>query len=305
MFGAIEAGGTKFVCAVGTNPDDLKLIQFPTTSPEATTASAIEFLREQSAGELYAVGIGSFGPVDLRLDSPTFGYITSTPKSGWQNYDFAGAIGSALGVPVGFDTDVNAAALGEARWGAAQSLSDFLYLTIGTGIGGGAVVNGQVLHGLLHPEMGHIRIPHDFNRDPYPGCCPFHGDCLEGLASGPAMQQRWGVPPEDLPANHAAWPLEGHYLALGLANWVCTLSPRCILLGGGVMRQAWLFGMIREDLERLLNGYVRAKELMENLNHYVIPPKLGDRSGVIGALVLAEQAYRKQQERAALVATRK
>jgi fructokinase len=305
MFGAIEAGGTKFVCAVGINPDDLKITQFATTSPETTTASAIEFLREQSAGELDAVGIGSFGPVDLRLDSPTFGYITSTPKSGWQNYDFAGAIRKGLQVPVGFDTDVNAAALGEARWGAAQSLSDFLYLTIGTGIGGGAVVNGRVLHGLLHPEMGHIRIPHDFNRDPYPGCCPFHGDCLEGLASGPAMQQRWGVPPEDLPANHAAWPLEAHYLALGLANWVCTLSPRCILLGGGVMRQERLFAMIREDLARLLNGYVRAKDLMENLNQYVIPPRLGNRSGVIGALVLAEQAYHKQQEHASLLPTRK
>jgi len=296
MFGAIEAGGTKFVCAVGTNPDDLTLTQFPTTSPEATMASAIAFLQKQSDGKLDGVGIGSFGPVDLRPASPTFGYITSTPKSGWQNYDFAGAIRTALGVPVGFDTDVNAAALGEARWGAAQSLSDFLYLTIGTGIGGGAVVNGRVLHGLLHPEMGHIRIPHDFNRDPYPGCCPFHGDCLEGLASGPAMQQRWGVPPEDLPANHSAWALEAHYLALGLANWVCTLSPRCILLGGGVMRQAWLFAMIREDLARLLNGYVRAKELIENLNQYVIPPRLGNRSGVIGALVLAEQAYHKQQE---------
>jgi fructokinase len=208
-------------------------------------------------------------------------------------------------VPIGFDTDVNAAALGEAQWGAAQSFSDFLYLTIGTGIGGGAVVNGQVLHGLLHPEMGHIRIPHDFNRDPYPGCCPFHGDCLEGLASGPALQQRWGVPPEDLLANHSAWALEAHYLALGLANWVCTLSPTCILLGGGVMRQECLFAMIRENLARLLNGYVRAKELMENLNQYVIPPRLGNRSGIIGALVLAEQAYRKQQEHASLVPTRK
>ena len=296
VFGAIEAGGTKFVCAVGTNPDDMKLTQFPTTSPEATTASAIDFLREQSQRELKAVGIGSFGPVDLRLASPTFGYITSTPKSGWQNYDFAGAVRTALGVPVGFDTDVNAAALGEARWGAAQSLSDFLYLTIGTGIGGGAVVNGRVLHGLLHPEMGHIRIPHDFKSDSYPGCCPFHGDCLEGLASGPAMQQRWGMPPEGLPPNHAAWVLEAHYLALGLVTWVCTLSPRRILLGGGVMRQEWLFEMIREDLGRLLNGYVRAKELMENLNQYVIPPKLGNRSGIVGALVLAEQAYQKQQD---------
>ncbi len=296
MFGAIEAGGTKFVCAVGTSPDDLNLTQFPTTSPDATTASAIDFLREQSNGKLKAVGIGSFGPVDLRPNSSTFGHITSTPKSGWQNYDFAGSIRTALRVPVGFDTDVNAAALGEARWGAAQSLSDFLYLTIGTGIGGGAVVNGRILHGLLHPEMGHIRIPHDFNRDPYAGSCPFHGDCLEGLASAPAMRQRWGMPSEDLPSDHPAWALEAHYLALGLANWVCTLSPRCILIGGGVMRQAWLFEMIREELARLLNGYVRANELMENLKEYVIPPRLGNRSGIMGALVLAEEAYQKQQE---------
>ena len=305
MFGAIEAGGTKFVCAVGTNPDDLKLTQFPTISPEATTSRAIEFLRKHSNGELKAVGIGSFGPVDLRLNSPTFGYITSTPKTGWRNYDFAGAIRTALGVPVGFDTDVNAAALGEARWGAAQLLSDFLYLTVGTGIGGGALVNGRVLHGLLHPEMGHIRIPHDFNRDSYPGGCPFHGDCLEGLASGPAMHQRWGVPPEDLPANHPAWALEAHYLALGLANWVCTLSPGCILLGGGVMRQVWLFEMIREDLGQLLNGYVQAKELIENVNQYVIPPRLGNRSGIVGALVLAQQAYQKEQELAMPLPSRK
>ena len=305
MFGAIEAGGTKFVCAVGTSPDDLNLTQFPTTSPDATTASAIDFLREQSNGKLKAVGIGSFGPIDLRANSSTFGHITSTPKSGWQNYDFAGSIRTALRVPVGFDTDVNAAALGEARWGAAQSLSDFLYLTIGTGIGGGAVVNGRVLHGLLHPEMGHIRVPHDFNRDPYAGSCPFHGDCLEGLASGPAMQQRWGVPSEDLPSDHPAWALEAHYLALGLANWVCTLSPSCILIGGGVMRQPWLFQMIREELARLLNGYVRAKELMENINQYVIPPRLGNRSGILGALVLAEDAYQKQEELAGFVARSK
>lgn len=302
MFGAIEAGGTKFVCAVGSKPEDLKITQLPTTAPGATTASAVAFLREHSGDELQAVGIGSFGPVDLCPSSPTFGYITSTPKSGWQNYDIAGAVGRALGVPVGFDTDVNAAALGEARWGAAQSVSDFLYLTIGTGIGGGAVVNGRVLHGLLHPEMGHIRIPHDWQRDPYAGCCPFHGDCLEGLASGPAMQQRWGTPAQDLPGNHPAWALEAHYLALGLANWVCTLSPRRIVLGGGVMQQSWLFAMIRGELARLLNGYVRAKELTESLDQYVVPPKLRNRAGIVGALVLAEQAYQKQQKRAASAA---
>jgi len=297
MFGAIEAGGTKFICGIGSGPDDLKTVEIPTTSPECTVAAAVKFLQENSAGKLKAVGIGSFGPVDLRAGSSSFGFITSTPKAGWRNFDFVGTVHKALGLPVGFDTDVNAAALGEARWGAAQGLSDFVYLTIGTGIGGGAIVGGRVLHGLIHPEMGHIRVPHDRERDPFCGCCPFHGDCLEGLASGPAIERRWGVAGINLPAAHPGWQLEAHYLALGLANWVCTLSPKRILLGGGVMQQAWLFPMIRAELARLLNGYVRARELMEDLDHYVIPPGLGNRAGILGALALAEEAYRLDQNR--------
>lgn len=291
MFGAIEAGGTKFVCGVGTGPEDLRTTQFPTTSPEATLAIAIEFLRKESRGELQAVGIGSFGPIDLHSTSLTFGYVTSTPKAGWQNYNLAGTVRDALGVPVGFDTDVDAAALGEARWGAAQNLTDFLYLTIGTGIGGGAIINGRVLHGLVHPEMGHIWVPHDLARDPYRGCCPYHGDCLEGLASGPAMQQRWGQAAQDLPPDHPGWTLEAHYLAYGLANWVLTLSPQRILLGGGVLRQSQLFARIRKDLAGLLNGYVRAPEVMRDLDQYVVPPLLGGRAGVLGGLVLAERAF--------------
>lgn len=293
MFGAIEAGGTKFVCGLGSGPEDLKTCEIQTTSPQCTVAAAIKFLQENSC-QLNAVGIGSFGPVDLHVGSPSFGFITSTPKTAWRNFDFAGAVRSALNVPVGFDTDVNAAALGEARWGAAQGISDLLYLTIGTGIGGGAIVDGRILHGLVHPEMGHIRVPHDLNRDPYRGCCPFHGDCLEGLASGPAIEQRWGAPAFNLAVAHPGWELEAHYLALGLANWVCTLSPRRILLGGGVMQQAWLFPMIRAELTRLLNNYVRAHELMEDLDHYVIPPGLGKRSGILGAIALAEQAYQSK-----------
>jgi fructokinase len=293
MFGAIEAGGTKFVCGLGSGPEDLKTCEIQTTSPQCTVAAAIKFLQENSC-QLNAVGIGSFGPVDLRVGSPSFGFVTSTPKTAWRNFDFAGAVRSALNVPVGFDTDVNAAALGEARWGAAQGISDLLYLTIGTGIGGGAIVDGRILHGLVHPEMGHIRVPHDLNRDPYRGCCPFHGDCLEGLASGPAIEQRWGAPAFNLAVAHPGWELEAHYLALGLANWVCTLSPRRILLGGGVMQQAWLFPMIRAELTRLLNNYVRAHELMEDLDHYVIPPGLGKRSGILGAIALAEQAYQSK-----------
>ena len=301
MFGAIEAGGTKFVCAVGSDPADLTITQLPTTAPQVTTAQAIDFLRVSSRGMLQAVGIGSFGPVDLSPSSPTFGHITSTPKLTWQNFDFVGTVRAALDVPIGFDTDVNAAALGEARWGAAQSISDFVYLTVGTGIGGGVIVNGQLLHGMLHPEMGHIRIPHDMQRDPYQGCCPFHGDCLEGLASGPAIEERWGIPAPELPIDHPAWALEAHYLALGLANWVCTLSPKRIVLGGGVMRKEWLFSLIRTELVRLLNGYVQTTELTTNLDEYVVPAKLGNRAGIVGALALAHQAYQEQQNRSASI----
>jgi len=301
VFGAIEAGGTKFVCAVGTGPEDLAVTQFSTTTPKGTIASAVTFLKENSGGQLQAVGIGSFGPVDLCPSSPTFGHITSTPKPGWQNYDFAGAVHNALGVPVGFDTDVDAAALGEARWGAAQSVSDFLYLTVGTGIGGGAIVNGQILHGLIHPEMGHIRIPHDRQRDPYSGCCPFHNDCLEGLASGPSIEKRWGKPAQELPVDHPAWALEAHYLALGLANWVCALSPKRMVLGGGVMQRQWLFPLIRTELVEILNGYIQSKDLTQELDQYIVPPKLGNRAGIAGALVLAEQAYQEQQKQAAIV----
>jgi fructokinase len=286
MFGAIEAGGTKFVCGAGTGPDDLSVVQIPATTPEATIGACIEFLGRRN---LQSVGIASFGPVDLNPTSPTCGHITSTPKPGWRNCDFAGTVGKALRVPVGFDTDVNGAALGEARWGASQGLSDFLYLTVGTGIGGGAISNGRVLHGLLHPEMGHIRIPH-LSGDPYPGICPYHRDCLEGLASGPAIHARWGKPAQELPPDHPAWAMEAHYLALGLATWVCTLSPRRIVIGGGVMQQAHLFPLIRTELLNLLNGYIQAPGIIDSIDAYVVPPQLGSRAGVLGALVLAEQA---------------
>ena len=285
------------MCGVGTGPDDLQLTIVPTTSPQATIDQIIAFFRDQAGRELSAVGIGSFGPVDLHPESPTFGFITSTPKVGWQQYDLAWTLYRALQVPIGFDTDVNAAAAGEARWGAGRGLPNFLYLTVGTGIGGGALVNGEVIHGLLHPEMGHIRIPHDLGADPFPGSCPYHKDCLEGLASGPAMQARWGKRAQELPADHPAWALEAHYLALGLATWVCTVSPERILLGGGVMQQASLFPMIRQELLRLLNGYIDAKPLLNEIDSYVAPPELGSRAGVLGAMVLAEHIYRNPSAR--------
>ena len=287
-YGAIEAGGTKFVCGIGTGPDDLEKTEFPTTMPEQTVERALTFFRGSGVG---AIGIGSFGPVDLRADSPSFGHITSTPKPGWRDFDLAGAIGRGLDVPVAFDTDVNAAALGEARWGAGRGLSDFVYITIGTGIGGGAVVGGRVLHGLVHPEMGHIFLPHDRGRDPFDGVCPYHGDCFEGLAAGPAMQSRWNTPASMLGADHEGWLLEAHYIALGLANLVTTLSPKRFILGGGVMKQAQLFPLVRAELLRVLNGYVQSPTLLEGIDQYVVSPALEDRAGVLGAIALAAQSY--------------
>lgn len=290
LFGGIEAGGTKFVCAVGTGPDDLRAeTRFPTTTPEETIGQAIAFFKEQAQKEpLAAIGIASFGPVDPNPASPMFGYITTTPKPHWANTDLGGAMSRALGVPVGFDTDVNGAALGEHRWGAAQGLDTFVYLTIGTGLGGGGLVGGQLMHGLIHPEMGHVRLPRHPD-DPYPGACPFHGDCLEGMAAGPALQGRWGQRAETFPLDHPAWEIEAHYLAYGLVNFICTLSPQRIILGGGVMDQAHLFPLVRRKTQELLNGYVQSPEILERIDQYIVPPGLGNRAGVLGAIALAEQ----------------
>jgi len=293
LWGGIEAGGTKFVCAVGTGPDDVREeTRFPTTTPKETIQRAVAFFDEQRRrhGPLDAIGVSSFGPVDPDPASDTFGYITATPKDGWSNTDFVGPIRTALSVPVGFDTDVNGAALGEHRWGAAQGLDTFVYLTIGTGIGGGGLVNARLMHGLVHPEMGHMRLPHDLEVDPFPGACPFHGDCLEGLASGPAIEQRWKSPARELPENHPAWRIEARYLSLALVNIVCILSPQRIIMGGGVMEQGHLFPLIREQVQELLNGYVKHPALLEDIDRYIVPPGLGSRAGALGAFALAELA---------------
>jgi fructokinase len=228
--------------------------------------------------------------VDPDPRSRTFGTITTTPKPGWRDVDIRGRIQSALRVPVGFDTDVNAAALGEHRWGAAQEVDTFVYITVGTGIGGGAMAAGNLLHGLVHPEMGHIRIPHDRERDPFKGICPFHGDCLEGLATGPAIEARWQQRGEDLPSDHPAWPLEAHYLALGLTTIICTLSPQRVILGGGVMQRLFLFPMIRSRVRALLNGYIQAPAIVDQVDTYIVPPGLGGQAGVLGAIALAARA---------------
>jgi len=290
LWGGIEAGGTKFVCAVGTGPDDLRAqVRFPTTTPDDSIGRAIEFFerQQQEKEPLAGVGIASFGPVDPNPDSPTFGYITTTPKSGWAHTDLAGTVRRALRVPVGFDTDVNGAALGERRWGAARGLDTFVYLTVGTGIGGGGMVGGKLIHGLLHPEMGHFRIPHDRERDPFDGVCPYHGDCLEGLATGPALEARWGRPGEKLPVHHPAWELEADYLALGVVSIICILSPQRVILGGGVMKQRHLFPLVRRRVQELLNGYLHAPAILDRIDDYVVPPALGSRAGVLGAIALA------------------
>lgn len=290
--GGIEAGGTKFVCAVGTGPDDVRAeTRFPTTTPEETIGRAVAFFREQEAihGRPAAIGIASFGPLDPNPASPTFGYITSTPKPRWANVDLAGAIRSALGVPVGFDTDVNIAGLGEWHWGAAQGLSNFIYLTIGTGIGGGVLIDGKPVHGLIHPELGHIPVPHDRAADPFEGFCPYHGDCLEGMAAGPAIGERWGRPAVDLPSDHPAWELEAHYLALALHVFICTLSPERIILGGGVMEQMQLFPLVRHKVIAYLNGYIQSPSILSNIDGYIVPPGLGNRAGVLGAFAQAQQ----------------
>jgi len=278
--GGVEAGGSKFVCAIGSGPDGLDSVEIPTTTPEETLGRVIEFFGQRSPVE--AVGIGSFGPIDPDPQSATFGYIMSTPKLAWRNFDLAGAIRERLHVKVAFDTDVNAAALGEFRWGAAQGLQTFLYLTVGTGVGGGGMLEGRLLHGRRHPEMGHIRIPHDRERDPFPGNCPYHGDCLEGLAAAPAIEARWRQSPNDLPEGHPAWELEAHYLALGIANLSLVLSPQQIILGGGIMRRKELYPMVRAKVSALLNGYIEAPE--------IVPPGLGERAGVLGAIALAQTA---------------
>lgn len=290
--GGIEAGGTKFVCAVGSGPDDVRAeARFPTTTPEETIGRAVAFFREQEAhhGRPAAIGIGSFGPLDPNINSQTYGYITSTPKPHWANTDLAGEIGRALSLPVGFDTDVNVAGIGEWRWGAARGLANFIYLTVGTGIGGGVLIDGRPIHGLIHPELGHIPLSHDRKVDPYKGRCPYHGDCLEGLAAGPAIGERWGQPAVELPPDHPAWELEAHYLALALQSFICTLSPQRIVLGGGVMEQPQLFPLIRRKVREYLNGYVQSPAILEHIDRYIVSPGLGNRAGVLGALALAQQ----------------
>lgn len=284
---AIEAGGTKFVVAIGDESGNiLKRETFPTTTPEETLANVYRFFDNE---EFEAMGIGTFGPIDLDRNSITYGYITSTPKPNWGNVDFVGPLKERYHVPIAFDTDVNGAALGELNYGSARGLKSCLYLTIGTGIGGGAIVEGKLVHGLLHPEMGHILLARHQDETTQ-GFCPFHKNCLEGLASGPAIEKRWGMKAYDLPVEHPAWEMEGYYLAQALMNFILTLSPEKIILGGGVMKQKQIFDYIHRYVKEMLDGYVQKDEILKHIDQYIVYPELGDNAGICGALALAMQA---------------
>lgn len=287
LYGALEAGGTKMVCAVGDeNGKILERVSIPTGTPADTMPPMVDFFRGKG---ISALGIGCFGPVDLNRDSKTWGYITSTPKLAWQNFDIVGAFRQALGVPVGFDTDVNAAALGEATWGCTRDVASSIYVTVGTGIGAGVIVNGKPLHGMLHPEAGHILMPRHPDDPLAEGCCPFHRNCLEGLAAGPSLEKRWGVRGAELTGRKEVWEMEAWYLGQAMANYILLLSPERIVLGGGVMHQPSLLGLVRQETAKALNGYLRTERLAD-MEHYIVGVSLNDNQGVMGAIKLALDA---------------
>ncbi len=291
-WGAVEAGGTKVVCLVGSDPGHIVAqTRIPTGEPSRTLAKVVAFFREavDAGGALAAVGIASFGPLELRRSHPQYGFITTSPKPGWANVDMVGPLRSALGVPIGFDTDVNGAALGEGRWGAARGLDTFVYLTVGTGIGAGAVIDGRVAHGLVHPEMGHLSVPRQPGDD-FPGDCPFHADCLEGMAGGAAISARWGRPAEHLDGDELrqAVELEAVYLAAGLRNIVYAIAPQRIVIGGSVSALPELYPLVRARLAEALADYPGLSEQVAE--NFVVPAALGPLAGPAGALVLAERA---------------
>lgn len=288
MYGAIEAGGTKFVCAV--SDEELNIIEritVPTTTPDETFSKVFNFFDQYS---LQSIGIGSFGPIDVNKESNSYGYITSTPKKHWGQTDFVGVFNERYQVPIGWTTDVNAAALGEYTLGVAKEKKSCVYLTVGTGFGGGAIINGELLEAFNHPEMGHF-YPKRHVKDAYAGNCIFHGDCLEGLASGPAIEGRYGISAKELPENHEAWEIEAHYLAHAAIAYTTILRPECIIFGGGVMEQQHLFPKIHQKFTELMADYLS----LPTVEDYIVPTGLGNQSGIIGSLLLAKQTAQKER----------
>ncbi len=286
LYGGVETGGTWVACLLGSGPDDVVAeTRFRTTSPEPTIAQITRFFAAHERPR--AIGVGAFGPIGVDPRQPTWGVLASTPKPGWAGARLGPELRRLTGLPIVLDTDVNAAALAEQRWGAGQGCENVAYLTVGTGIGAGFVVDGRPLHGLLHPEAGHIRIPHDRSRDPFPGACPSHGDCWEGLASGSAMEARWKQPGGELGAGHPGWELEADYLAAGIANIILTVSPQRFIVGGGVFEHPGLLDRVRPRVAAVLAGYLDAEALTTGLDRYLVEPGLGRRSGALGAIALA------------------
>jgi fructokinase len=289
FYGGIEGGGTKFLCAVGNGPNQIiDETRFTTTTPEETLERVCAFFASYvKEGRIKSIGLGSFGPVDVDPSSPTYGYITTTPKPNWKFTNIYGILSKELKVPIKMDMDVAASAMGEFTWGANKGIDPSLYLTIGTGIGGSYILDGKPLRGLVSLEMGHVRIPHDKKLDSFQGSCPYHGDCFEGLASGPAISKRFGKPAESLAADDPFWELEASYIAQAVANYIFTLPPKRIVIGGGVMRKTFLYKKIKVKVDKLLNKYLNHPTLTEHLDEYIVAPALGDKSGVLGGIALA------------------
>ena len=291
LYGGIEAGGTKFVCGIGNQSGEVvDNITIPTFDPKRTINRVVNYFDNiQKKYPLAGLGLASFGPIDLNPKSETFGYITSTPKKQWQYFNIKGELEKLLHFKIPCDTDVNAAVLAEHRWGTARGIDNVVYITIGTGIGGGFMVNGQLVHGLLHPEIGHLRIRLNTINPDFKGVCPFHENCLEGMASGPAIKAQWGQSAETLPSNHPAWNIEADYLSEGITNIILTLSPEMIILGGGVMQQDFLFPKIHKRVKHLLNNYINKPEIIHHIDHYIVRSQLGKQAGLLGAIALATE----------------
>ncbi len=290
-YGGVEAGGTKFNCIVASDPDHiLAEIRIPTTTPTSTLPQVVTFfnqVQQDHSISLASIGLGFFGPISLDPSAKDYGFITSTPKLSWRDTAIVPFFEQNMHLPVAFDTDVTAAAVGEGLWGAARGCKHLIYITVGTGVGGGVINDGKPLHGQIHPEIGHMFIPHDFSKDPYAGNCPSHKDCLEGLVSGPSIKARWGQPAESLPADHPAWDLESDYMSYALANLIVSFSPQRIILGGGVMKIPGLIEHIRAKTISKLNGYIQNENLIHNTEEFIQLPGLADRAGTLGSIALA------------------
>ena len=287
VIAAVEAGGTKFNCGLGDeNGNIIEQISIPTTTPEETMKKVVEYFKGK---KFDVMGVGSFGPIDPVKGSETYGYITKTPKPYWSDYNMIGELKKNFDVPMEFDTDVNGAALAESWWGAGKGLKNVMYITVGTGIGAGATVDGKMLQGLTHPEMGHIFVKRH-PEDNFKGRCSFHGDCLEGMAAGPAIEERWGKKGFELAEDTKVWEMEAYYLSQAIVDYILILSPEKIIIGGGVMKQKQLFPLIHKNVKEMLNEYVHKKEILEDIENYIIYPGLGDFAGFIGSFALGKLA---------------